>query len=190
MKRLLLSLALVAVAATTIGCTQQQKWNHEEKKALREMLKEYRQILYLQDLTDSEFVIFTDDVANDLEVAFPVYTTFVEMPALNDTIDMYVVMQIVDEINADAHNMRHLFPYHDLVAEGILPAKLSHSEQRDFYKCLAGRVNAYYTSQVEFLQDILTSSTNDSVIEQMQQQCASDLFGWVVVVDEVDIVTQ
>ena len=29
-------MALLAVAATTIGCTQQQKWNHEEKKALRD----------------------------------------------------------------------------------------------------------------------------------------------------------
>lgn len=190
MKKFLLSMALLAVAATTIGCTQQQKWNHEEKKALREMIKEYREMLYLQDLTEEEFVIFTDEVAGDIELAYPIYAEFIEVPAVGDTVDMFVVMQIVDEINADAHNMRHLYPYHYLVAEGILPAKLSHKEQREFYKCFAQKVNSYYISEVEFLQDVLTSTTNNSVITQMQQQCAADLFDWVIVVDEVDVVEQ
>ncbi|MBO5217756.1 MAG: hypothetical protein J6B41_08450 [Alistipes sp.] len=190
MKKFLFSMALFVVAATMIGCSQQQKWNHEEKKALHDMLKEYRDMLYLQNLTDSEFVVFTNEVANDIELAYPVYTTFIEMPAVNDTVDMFVVTQIVDEINADAHNMRHLFPYRYLVAEGILPNNLTHAQQRDFYKCFAQKVNSYYISAVEFLQDVLTSTSNNSTITQMQQQCANELFGWVIEIDEVDIITE
>lgn len=75
---------------------------------MREALRSYRQMVYLDDLSDDEFVLFTDEVAGDLEGAYPVYTTFVEMPGVTDTVDMIVVTTIVDELNADAHNMRHI----------------------------------------------------------------------------------
>lgn len=190
MKKILFTSMLLVVALITGGCSEQQKWDHKQKEAMRELLKEYRNMIYLQDLTDSEFVIFTDRVAKEIEAAYPVYTTLIELPAMNDTVDMFVVTQIVDEINADAHNMRHLFPYDYLVAEGILPGNLTHSQQRDFYKCFAQKVNSYYLTPIEFLQDVLTSAMSDSEITQLQLQCANDLFGWVLEIDEVDIITQ
>lgn len=58
---------------------------------MNEALKAYRQMVYLQDLTDPEFVVFADDVTGTLEEAFPVYTTFIEMPAVNDTVEFYVI---------------------------------------------------------------------------------------------------
>ena len=190
MKKILLSLSLILVAMAATGCSQKAKWDHKQKQAMREDLRQYRDMIYLQDLTEPEFVIFTDDVANDIETVYPVYTTFIEMPGVNDTVDMFVVTTIVEELNADAHNMRHIYPYRYLVSEGMLPDKLSLEQQRQFYKCFAQKVNSYYISAVEFLQDVLTSASNNSTIIQMQQQCANELFGWVIEIDEVDIITE
>ena len=95
-----------------IGCSQRRQWNHEERKAMREALRDYRQMTYLNDLSDDEYVVFTDGVATDLETAYPVYTTFIGMPGVNDTVDMVVVTAIVDELNADARNMRHIYHKH------------------------------------------------------------------------------
>ena len=102
-------------------------------------------MIYLDDLTDSEFVLFSDGVAGELENAYPVYTTFIQMPGVNDTVDMFVVTTIVEELDADAHNMRHIFPYDYLVGQGVLPAGLDRSQQKAFYTCLAGKVNATYS---------------------------------------------
>ena len=78
MKKILLSASLLAVAAAGfMGCSQRRQWNHEERKAMREALRDYRQMAYLNDLTDDEYVVFTDGVATDLEADYPVYTTFV-----------------------------------------------------------------------------------------------------------------
>ena len=118
MKKLLLSLPLLALfAAGFFGCSQSREWNKEQRQAMREALRDYRQMVYLDDLTDAEFVLFADGVANDLEGAYPVYTTFIEMPGVDDTVEMVVVTAIVDELNADAHNMRHIYPYNYLVSQ-------------------------------------------------------------------------
>ena len=116
MKKILLCASLLAVfAAGFAGCSQRREWNREERKAMRDALRSYRQMIYLDDLTDSEFVLFSDGVAGELENAYPVYTTFIQMPGVNDTVDMFVVTTIVEELDADAHNMRHIFPYDYLV---------------------------------------------------------------------------
>ena len=131
MKKILLCVPLLALfAAGLIGCSQQRQWNHEQRKAMREALRSYRQMVYLDDLTDAEFVLFTDDVAGQLENSYPVYVEFVEMQGVDDTVDMVVVSTIVDELDADAHNMRHIYPYRALVAQGVLPAGLDHSVHR------------------------------------------------------------
>lgn len=111
MKKILLCASLLAVfAAGFAGCSQRREWNREERKAMRDALRSYRQMIYLDDLTDSEFVLFSDGVAGELENAYPVYTTFIQMPGVNDTVDMFVVTTIVKELDADAHNMRHISP--------------------------------------------------------------------------------
>jgi hypothetical protein len=83
--------------------------------------------------------------------------------------------------------MRHIFPYRYLVSQGILPDKLSHEQQRAFYKCLAQKVNNNFTSTEQFLNAILTDTTANSQISQFQSQCANELFNWVIEVDEVII---
>ena len=186
MKKILLCVPLLAMfAAGLVGCSQQRQWNHEQRKAMREALRSYRQMVYLDDLTDAEFVVFTDDVAGQLENSYPVYVEFVEMQGVDDTVDMVVVSTIVDELDADAHNMRHIYPYSTLVAQGVLPAGLDRSQQKAFYECFAGKVNAAYATTEQFSNAILADTTDLSQIRQMESQCANDLFSWVVT--EVDI---
>ena len=69
---------------------------------MRESLRQYRDMAYLQDLTDPEFVVFSDDVAVDLENSYPVYTTFMQMDGVDDTVRMFVVTTIVEELDATA----------------------------------------------------------------------------------------
>lgn len=187
MKKLLLSTSLLALfAAGFIGCSQRQQWNHEERKAMREALDSYRQMVYLDDLTDAEFDLFSDEVAGALENAYPVYAAFIQMPGVNDTVDMVVVTTIVEELNADAHNMRHIFPYNYLVKQGILPTGLDRNQQKAFYTCLAGKVNATYSTMDQFFNAILADTTDLSQLRQLETQCANDLFDWVVT--EIDVV--
>lgn len=187
MKRFLFSLSMLALIVAAAGCSQQARWNHKQKEAIRESLRQYRDMIYLEDLTDPEFIVFTEGVATDIENTYPVYATFIQMPGVNDTVDMFVITTIVDELNADAHNMRHLFPYRDLVSQGILPDRLSHEQQRQFYRCMAQKANAYYSSADQFFTAILNDTASTSSIAQIQSQCASDLFNWVVEVEEVGV---
>ena len=186
MKRTLLCLPLLALlAAGFVGCSQRREWKHEERKAMREALRSYRQMVYLDDLTDDEYVVFTDNVADDLETAYPVYATFIEMPGVNDTVDMVVVTAIVDELNADARNMRHIYPYPYLVAQGVLPAGLDLAQQRQFYNCFAYKVNSAYQTMTQFFNAVLADTTDTSHIRRMESQCANDLFDWTVTEVEV-----
>ena len=187
MKKILLCASLLAVfAAGFAGCSQRRDWNREERKAMRDALRSYRQMIYLDDLTDSEFVLFSDGVAGELENAYPVYTTFIQMPGVNDTVDMFVVTTIVEELDADAHNMRHIFPYDYLVGQGVLPAGLDRSQQNAFYTCLAGKVNATYSTMEQFFNAVLADTTDLSQLRRLEGQCADELFDWTVT--EIDVI--
>ncbi len=167
-------------------CTQQPKrWSHEERQAVRRALNEYRQMIYLEDLTEAEFGLFADGVALDLENSYPVYAEFVELPGVNDTVEMVVITSIVEELNADARNMRHLYPYDYLVAQGTLPAGLSRDQQRAFYNCFAQQVNSGFSSVESFFNALLNDTGNTSQISRMQSACANQLFGWTVTITEI-----
>ena len=148
MKKILLYLSLLAFAATALGCSPQAKWNREQKKAMNEALKAYRQMV-------------------------------------NDTVEFYVITTIVDELNADAHNMRHLYPYQYLVSQGVLPEGLTHDQQKAFYQCFAQKVNAQYSTMDQFFAAILADTSDYSQLAQFQQQCANDLFDWEITEVEV-----
>ncbi len=177
------------VAMIVIGmmsCSKKREWTHQQRQAMRQALREYRDMVYLNDLTDAEYLIFTDEVATDLETTYPVYATFIEMPGVEDTVDWVVVETIVDYLNADAHNMRHIYPYHSLVAEGVLPKGLDRTQQRQFYNCFAQQVNNQFVTMQNFVAAILADTTSNSAIRQIESGCANDLFDWVVT--EIDIV--
>lgn len=186
MKKILLSVFLLSVFGVGfMSCSQQKEWNKEQREAMREAMNSYRQMIYLDDLSNEEFVLFTDDVATEIEGVYPVYTAFMSMPGMTDTVNMYVVTTIVEELNADARNMRHIYPYNYLVAEGVLPAGLDHEQQHSFYKCFAGKVNTSFSSMGQFFNAVVSDTTSMSQIQQLQTQCANDLFEWVIT--EVDV---
>ena len=181
MKRFLLSLALAAVIIGGIfACTEQNKWSREERQAMRNLLRNYRKMVYLNNLTEAEYMLFTDEVIASMEEAYPVYTTLVEMPSANDTVQVYVVTTIVEQLDADASNMRHLYPYRDLVANNILPAGLTRAEQNAFYQCFANSVDNTYSNATQLVNAILADTLPTSQIAQMQATCANTLFGWTV----------
>lgn len=189
MKKILLSTSLLVLfVAGFVGCSQQKQWNQEQREAMREALSDYRQMVYLEDLSDAEFALFTDEVSGMIEGVYPVYTTFISMPNVNDTVDMVVVTTIVDQLEADARNMRHIYPYAYLVAQGTLPAGLDYEQQHAFYKCFAGKVNMTFNSMTQFVNALLADTTDLSQIRQMESACANELYGWTVT--EVDIIEE
>ena len=54
--------------------------------------------------------------------------------------------------------------------------------------CLAGKVNDTYASTMQFFNAILADTTHLSQLRQLENQCANDLFDWVVT--EVDIIEE
>jgi hypothetical protein len=113
---------------------------------MRNLLRDYRKMVYLNNLTEAEYMLFTDRVLASIEEEYPLYTTFVELPSVNDTVQVYVVTTIVEELAADASNMRHLYPYRDLVAANILPDGLNRAQQNAFYQCFANAVDGTYAN--------------------------------------------
>jgi hypothetical protein len=189
MKKILLSIVSVATIATIMGCSAERRWGDMERRELRQELRAYRDMAYLDNLEAVEFETFSGDVVEAIEIDYPIYTTFVELPGKGDTVEVYVVSTIVEELNANPHNMRNIYPYPMLVEQGILPAGLNHQAQRAFYDCLAYRVKQYYPSTLAFFEDIVDSATTPTPITNMQMACAADLFDWGVEVDETVIIS-
>ena len=188
-KSLFYVVVLTMAVCMVVGCSKErERWSEKEREELRGELEAYREMVYLNNLANEEFDDFSYDVVDAIEVDYPVYTTFVEMPGRGDTIQVYVVSTIVEELRADAHNMRNIYPYPQLVAEGILPMGLSPKEQRAFYECLANKVDNTFNSVDEFFNAILADTLPTSTMTQLQSQCAAGLFGCDVVMDETVVV--
>lgn len=186
MKKILLSIAVVAIIfGGLFACGEQTKWNREERQAMRNLLRDYRKMVYLNNLSEAEYMLFTDQVLATIEQEYPVYTTFIEMPAMNDTVQVYVVTTIVEQLAADASNMRHIYPYRDLVAANILPDGLSRMQQNAFYQCFANAVDNTYSNAEQLVNAIVADTVQTSQIAQMQATCANELFGWTVEIIEV-----
>ena len=186
MRKFLLSTFVLALAVCmVVGCSKrQERWSEKERAELRGELDAYREMAYLDNLAEQEFDDFSYDVVDAVEVDYPVYTTFVEMPGKGDTLEVYVVSTIVEELRANAHNMRNIYPYPYLVEEGILPAGLNHQAQRAFYDCFSKKVKRYYPSTQAFFNAVIGDSSSQDALTDMQMQCAADLFDWGIEIDE------
>lgn len=182
---------LTMMVCIVVGCSKRgdDKWSDENRKELRKELDTYREMVYLDNLNNMEFDDFSYGVVDAIEVDYPIYTTFIEMPGRGDTLEVYVVSTIVEELRADAHNMRNIYPYPQLVAEGVLPSGLSNRAQRAFYECFARKVDGYFPSVDAFFNAILADTLPTSTMSQFQRDCASTLFDWDVEVDETIILS-
>lgn len=177
------TLLFVCLLALLFGCSQRREWNHQQRQQMREMLRQYRDMVYLENLTDGDFIVFTDGVAADLEKRYPNYRAFVAMPAMNDTVTMVVITTIISDVKANPHNMRHMFPYEQLVANGTLPAGMDHHQQRKFYRCLAERVNTSDAAMYNFAMDCMKGITDTTILYGYMRNCLPE-----VVVTETTVV--
>jgi hypothetical protein len=143
-------------------------------------------MVYLDNLADVEFDLFSGDVVEAVEFDYPVYTAFYELPGRGDTLDIYVVSTIVERLDDNAHNLRHIYPYSWLVAEGILPAGLDRQAERAFYDCLSHKIRRHYHTSRNFIHAIMNDPKASSTIEDMQMACAAELFDWGIESIEID----
>ncbi|MFI3269208.1 MAG: hypothetical protein SNG14_01625 [Rikenellaceae bacterium] len=181
MKKSLYTTLLVLAAFVTIGCVTKSttsKWTNQQRKEMRRALHQYRDMVYLDEMTDAEFIIFANNVTDEIEAVHPLYTTFTAFPAVSDSIDMYVTTTIVEQLQADGSNMRHIYPYSELRRNGVLPSGLTRPQKRAFYKCLARKINAKYNDFEQFFQAVVANTTDTSAIAEMQQSCAKELFDY------------
>lgn len=179
MKKRLYSTLLALAAITLIACTTtKSEWTHEQRKTMRRALHEYREMVYLEELTDAEFLIFTGNVTEEIESAYPLYANVLALPNMDDTIDTFVTTAIVEQLDADGANMQHIYPYRELVKEGRLPSKLTRQQRRAFYKCLARKVNNEYANFEQFFAAVVAGTTNKGQIAALESACALELFDW------------
>lgn len=187
MKKTLLYTLLFALAATMLAsCGPRQGWTHGQRQGMHEMLLTYRQMVYVDDLTANEFTQFADEVTKMLEAQYPQYTALSLLPAVADTVDVAVRKTIAAQLKADAHNIRHIYPYNYLVAQRVLPAGLNNEQQRSFYNCLGQKVYAAYDSEDRFVRSILAEMVEPTSMRRLQAECAADLFDWTIT--EIDII--
>lgn len=72
------------------------------------------------------------------------------------------------------------------MGQGVLPAGLDRSQQKAFYTCLAGKVNATYSTMEQFFNAVLADTTDLSQLRRLEGQCADELFDWTVT--EIDVI--
>ena len=188
MKKSLLFFAIAMGVVTLVGCTEKRGWSHDDRKAVRNEIDNYRDMVYLEDLEVVEFDDFSGDVIEAIEIDYPTYALYYELPGRGDTLDVYVVSPIVERLDTAPHNLRHIFPYSWLVAEGVLPAGLDKQAQRAFYDCLSQKVKRQYHTSRRFLYALMNDPNAGNAVMQMQNDCAMELFDWGMEVDETVVV--
>ncbi len=118
MKKIFLFISPLLLFAFCIsGCNRHNGWNAQQREELHNALKNYREMTYRNHLTPAEYDAFADEVARLIEEEYPVFTSFIQMQGVADTLDVVVVETIAQELDEDAHNLRHIYPYNFLVDE-------------------------------------------------------------------------
>ena len=67
-KSLIFAGAAVALLTLLCGCSAERRWGDKERRALREEMRAYRDMAYLDNLAEAEFEAFTGDVVEAIEV--------------------------------------------------------------------------------------------------------------------------
>ncbi|MFI3259833.1 MAG: hypothetical protein R3Y16_07040 [Rikenellaceae bacterium] len=177
------SIYTLLIAAFTIGlysCNSTPSgWSNEQRKTIHRALGQYRDMVYLDEMTSAEFYIFSDNVTEIFEQNYPNYEEVVALPDIDNQIEAVITTVIVEQLDADGTNLRHIYPYRELRKECVLPRGLSRKEQNKFYKMLARKINDEYKSFETFFAAVVAGTTNKGVIASFQAECAKALFDWV-----------
>ena len=158
----LLSKALIMSTILIASCVH-SNWSDQQRREALGMLRGWRDIAYLNDLTDEEFALFAASAADILEHRHPTYEEFVEMPMVEDSVEMVIIATITSDLTTSPERLRHIFRYDDLVALGILPAGLTLHEQNKFYRHLAKQLTTTYGSLEEFVREMVVDGRRSTV---------------------------
>lgn len=164
-------LAALLLIFAIVACNR-HSWSEQQRHEAREMVGEWREAIYLNDLSEAEYALFAGRVADILEMKYPSYVEFVEMPLVGDSVEMVIITAITSELKATPERLRHIFRYDDLVELGTLPTGLTRHQQNIFYRCLAEQINQNYGSMQSFVWDAIYSQLDDVLITQLLRHCA------------------
>ena len=170
MKKLLLGFVLLSAA---FGCKTDKKWDAVQRAELHDRIRAYREWRYLENMNDAEFEMLANDVAAFVESSYANLDALNSTPAPQDSLTTAVVGVMASYITTDARNMRYLFPYRHLVREKILPSGLGHDQIKQFYQCLADKINYGYISMENFLWNAMSNNVSATVVGAMQRDCAA-----------------
>ncbi len=170
MKKLLLGLVLLLAA---FGCKSNKSWTAEQRAELHDRIRAYREWRYLENMNDAEFAVLADDVAALVESSYANLDEFYATESPQDSLTTTVVGVMATYITTDARNMRYLFPYRHLVRENILPSGLGHDQLKQFYQCMADKINYGYISMENFLWNAMSNNVSATVVGAMQRDCAA-----------------
>lgn len=172
MKKLFL---ILSIGVALLACKTSKQWTPEQRQQLREQIRAYREWSYLQNMNDAEFMLFTDDVAAMLEAEYANYTVLSQIPSMQDSLTQTVIVTLGNYVTTDARNMRYLFPYTSLVNGKVLPSGLSRDQIKEYYTCLADKINNGYTSMEAFLWAAMQNNVDSTMVGAMQRECAASL---------------
>lgn len=182
MKRILLGLLCFFVVTS---CTHTANWTPQQKDEFKEHIKAVRGLAYANNMTVEEFEKYANDVAASVQSTYPDYSVFMNMPGVEDTIAVFAVTQFAYDVDSDYRNLRNLYPYHQLVKDGVLPEGVTKEAKEAFYACLAAKIRGEYESIGFFLGAL---SFNDKANQQaiiFQQQCAMELGASIMIEEQI-----
>ena len=112
---LIVTTLFISAMLALSSCGNKSKWTPQQREEAHKMLREWRKMVYLEDLTEEEFALFANNVTDLLEEEYPSYVEFIEMPMVGDSVEMVVIAAIVTEIKASPSRLRHIFTYKELI---------------------------------------------------------------------------
>ena len=62
-----------------VGCSQEQRWGMKQREELRKELRAYRDMVYLDNLAEAEFINFSGDVVEAIEIDYLYFCARAEM---------------------------------------------------------------------------------------------------------------
>lgn len=167
----------MAAVVLVVSCGKKSAWTPKQRTQAREMIDQWREWAYVGQMSESEFADFASRTIEQLETRYPSFVEFVAMPMAGDSVEVVMVAEIVEDLRADSHNLRRLFPYRMLVEGGILPDGLSRHQQADYYACLLLHIEQQCGSLGDFVWMVVWGTEESTAIARIMADCALPFWG-------------
>lgn len=146
---------ILSALALVISCGQTRKWSDTDRESVRKMIREYRDQSAIRYMEDANYQVLEDSVMTAVELKYPDFRAFGSLPSQNDTLKTVVIDGMGYTIGPDFERLPLLFPYEQMVSEGILPADLTEAQVNQFYTVFTEKVKELYNTPYMFTVAIL-----------------------------------